>query len=186
MPVTVGIHIVWTAYGTWLPGDPAKPRHWSPLFDFYGHLRGAGHRLNLPDATTFVRAQSLMNEYPKSLSSQERLVVACELEKHLAPSADGKCLPRSHACAVEPTHVHLLVGPVCEPLDRFVGRLKGRSSSEVVKLLANADRTCTWTAEFWNVFLFDEDAMRVVQRYIQQHNTRAGRPASPFNWLDPI
>lgn len=33
---TIGIHLVWTSYGTWLPGDDRG--HWSPLFDFYGHL----------------------------------------------------------------------------------------------------------------------------------------------------
>ena len=47
---TVGIHLVWTAYGTWLPGDDRG--HWSPLYQFYGDVIERGGQLNRADLTT--------------------------------------------------------------------------------------------------------------------------------------
>ena len=149
----MGIHLIWTCYGTWLPGDPDKPGHWSPLFDLYGRLRAAGHQINLPDATTFEYAKSIMRESPKILTAEERAVVADVIGRHMlhpqiAPGLPGGTVrdassarnpdnhppqaagymvgdrtyrkPRCHAAAIEPTHVHLLLGPVEEDIARFV------------------------------------------------------------------
>ena len=54
---TVAIHLISTTYGTWLPGDPNKPGHWSAMFDMYGRMTESGGKLNMPDETTFDRAQ---------------------------------------------------------------------------------------------------------------------------------
>jgi len=86
---TRGIHIVWTTYGTWLPGDPAKPVHWSPLFDVYGRLRRAGHRLNLPDADTHRHARSLMKEPAKVLEDDEPSIVAEVMGRYKRPRLVG-------------------------------------------------------------------------------------------------
>ncbi len=216
MASTVGIHLIWTAYGTWLPGDPSKPGHWSPLFDMYGRLIRAGHRLNLPHAPTYARARSLMNEPPKVLDEAEQAIVADVIGSHIVPPHIAPALAgetdvgdratpakagqtgrppalagamwasvRAYACAIEPTHVHLLVGPVREDIGRFVGRLKGTSSSAVLQHPANRDRTRVWTAGYWKVFLFDDDALPPVAAYIERHNTRRGLPVAPHPWLTP-
>ncbi len=75
---TRGIHIIWTAYMTWPPDDPRG--HWSPLFDLYGRLKQTGHRLNMPDPTTYGRAQTLAKEPPKVLAFEEIAVVAATLD----------------------------------------------------------------------------------------------------------
>ena len=92
----------------------------------------------------------------------------------------------AYACAIESNHVHLLIGPVHEPIGRFAGRLKGTTSSALLKHPDNWGRQRTWTAGYWKVFLFDLDAMRAVANYIETHNTRRGLPASPFDWLQPL
>ncbi|MCC6680905.1 MAG: hypothetical protein IT445_08380 [Phycisphaeraceae bacterium] len=177
---TVGIHIVTTTFGTWLPGDDRG--HWSPLFDMYGQLLERGCKLNLPDQTTQTRARALMNEPPKYLDDHEQQVVADILAGLAAPPphspglgrgpqpyspglgrgphargpvSDGapddsisKPRPRPglyegtggelypypvcYAAAIEHNHAHFLFGPIAENLDRFVGRLKGMSSSAVL------------------------------------------------------
>lgn len=219
MGSTLGIHLVWTTYGTWLPGDPSKSGHWSPLFDAYGRLRRAGQQINLPDRATHAHARSLMNEEPKVLTAEECHIVAQVLGSHIAPALAGEnarrslsaksthapkpmgnrtitpaeagaqCPPgdtvRAYACAIEPTHVHLLIGPVREDIGRFVGRLKGTTSSALLDHPDNWGRRRIWTSGYWKVFLFDIDARFAVERYIQQHNVRAGRPPSPYPWLTP-
>jgi REP element-mobilizing transposase RayT len=174
---TLGIHVVSTAYGTWLPGQ--SQGHWSPLFDFYGHLLTAGGKLNLPDPATYQRSRELQKEPPKVFTTEEMVVIAKKIGEyitwpnHIAPALAGKtCNPLVYAAAIEPTHIHLLLGPVEEDLDRYVGRLKGTSSSAILKLPGNEARRRTWTAKFWRVFLFNEDALHAVKEYIEAYNLR--------------
>ena len=174
---TIGIHLVWTSYGTWLPGDDRG--HWSPLFDFYGNLLVRGGKLNRADLTTKQLAKESMKEPAKILTDDERRIVAETLGTHLG----GLGQPKAYAAAIEKTHIHLLLGSVAEHIATTTGRLKGTTSSAVVDLPTNKDRKRTWTAKYWKVFLFDETAFAAVKQYIEAHNLRRGLPASPYPWL---
>ena len=90
-----------------------------------------------------------------------------------------------HAGAVERTHVHLLLGPLQEDIERVVGRLKGRTSSEVIARGSEPGRKRTWTAGYWKVFLFEDRSVPMVVRYIEAHNERHGKPAAPYPWITP-
>jgi len=192
---TVAIHLIWTTYMTWPPGDARG--HWSPLFDFYGHLIASGHHLNLPDPTTMHHSHSVAKEPVKLLNHAERQLIGDVLGDHLVPSAhpgQGRGYvktplpfspPRCLAAAIEANHVHLLIGPCEENIDRFAGRLKGRTSSELKKLPVNTQRQKIWTEGYWKVFLFDEEAVRAVRRYIEAHNERSNPAPSPYEWIVP-
>lgn len=178
---TRGIHVVWTTYMTWPPGD--RRGHWSPMFDLYGRLKMAGHRINLPHDVSVTHAQVSAADPPKVLTPGERVIVAHELSHHVTPGKPGSIC---YAAAIEDNHVHLLLGPLSEDIGKYVGRLKGRTSSVMRKLPANADRKRIWTAGYWKVFLFDDEAVTAVARYIGQHNVRRGLPATPYDWVTPL
>jgi REP element-mobilizing transposase RayT len=185
--VTLAIHLIWTTYGTWLPGDDRG--HWSPLFDMYGHLLQRGHKLNLPDACTRARVVANMTEPAKVLNAEEIQIMADVIERIVNGVPVGRYTPgkpgaicRALALAIESNHVHLLVGPLSEDLHATVGRFKGVSSSLIGALPVNAARRHTWTAGFWRVFLFDEEAIRTVFNYVIGHNLREGRPAHPWDF----
>jgi REP element-mobilizing transposase RayT len=180
---TVGIHLIWTTYGTWLPGD--ERGHWSPLFDLYGGVLERGGKLQLPDEDSRNRSKSLMTEGPFVMNDADMQIVANEMSRHVF---DGSTLcrkPTAFAAAIEPTHVHLLVGSVEEDIEKFAGRLKGRTSSEILATGRHPERKHVWTAGYWRVFLFDEIAMEAVRDYIDRHHVRAGRPANPYSWCRP-
>jgi REP element-mobilizing transposase RayT len=103
-----------------------------------------------------------------------------ELGRLLAPPN-----PPVWAAAIEPNHVHLLLGRVEEDISRLTGRLKGRTSSVVGALAMNEDRQRVWTSGFWKVFLFDDLAVQAVKSYIEAHNRRRNLPAAPFPWITP-
>lgn len=201
---TRAIHFIWTTYGTWLPGD--ERGHWSALYDLYGHLRAKGHRLNLPDPVTQWVAQEKMLETPKVLTTAEIECLASILG-NLASVYSPAFTPVKHsptlsaamqdtgvnaglyerpnilAAAIEPTHVHLLTGPLKQDVAAFAGRLKGASSSALLKRPENADRNRVWTTGYWKVFLFDDPAVICVKDYIEQHNERRGLPSAPYDWI---
>ncbi len=171
---------------SWPPGD--KRGHWSPLFDFYGRLRSAGHRLNVADEITRSVARAKASGDPVSLNESQRRLVAGVIggvirggpEVGIAagqPAAEWIAL----AAAIEPEHVHLLVAANDEPISRLVGRVKGKSSS----LIGHGSGQRVWTTGFWRAYLFDRHAIDCVRDYIAQHNIRRGLPADPFDWLTP-
>ncbi len=183
---TRGIHLIWTGYGTWLPGDPRG--HWSPLFNLYGKLRERGHKLNVPDTVTHHRAKALMKEPRKVLSPCEIAVVARVIGAQVAPGVPGAKYPpmeglRVHAATIEPTHVHLLIGPIGEDIAAVAGKLKSRTSSAVLAMPENAGRKRTWTAGYWKVFLFDDEALGAVRQYIAEHNARRRLAEDPYEWI---
>ena len=180
---TCAIHVIWTTYMTWPPGDPRG--HWSPLFDFYGHLVDQGHHLNVPDVITEHHASELAKEPPKVLTADEQQIVAGTIGDLLRSRAAAEPDLRVLAGAVERTHVHLLLAGLREPIDRAVGRFKGRTSSEVIARGSEPGRQRTWTAGFWKVFLFEERSVPAVGRYIEAHNERRGLPRVPYEWITP-
>jgi REP element-mobilizing transposase RayT len=174
---TVGIHLAWTAYGTWLPGDDRG--HWSPLFDEYDRILERGGRLAYGDPISQFAARERMTEPAKILNTDDRLLVADKI----GSLAGGPNQPRAYAAAIEETHVHLLLGPVAEKIHKTAGRIKGTTSSALLKLPANRGRSHIWTARYWKVFLYDDAAFVAVKRYIEEHNLRRGITASPFPWI---
>ncbi len=176
------IHVIWTTYMTWPPGEGRG--HWSPLFDLYGGLVEQGHRLNIPDRATVNRATELAKEPPRVLTSSDQEIVADTIGEVLNNQMESSA--RIYAAAIERTHVHVLLGPLDENIERVVGRLKGRTSSAVVARGSEPGRKRTWTAGYWKVFLYDSRSIRPVMEYIEAHNLRRGLMAAPYQWITPV
>jgi len=186
---TLAIHTVWTTYLSWLPGDDRG--HWSPLIDFYGQLVREGHRINAGSEATRQAAIRQAKGQPKTLCETDIKLLAASIEEVArggpaagvaggAPAAAWTI----YAAALHPQHVHLLLAANTEPVSRFVGRVKGKSSSRIGHANGEAGQR-VWTQGFWRVFLFDWEAVRAVRYYIICHNTRCGMPADPFGWITP-
>jgi hypothetical protein len=185
---TRAIHVIWTTYMTWPPGDPRG--HWSSLFDLYRRLIEKGHKLNLPDPVTLKHAQVLAHEPPKTLLPAEIDLVANVIGAHCPYTPqhaggyvkiDGFC---PIAAAVERTHTHLLLEPLSMDIGQVVGRLKSATSSAVC-FLGNTDRRRTWTTGYWKVFLFEDEVVPIVANYIEHHNERRGLPRTSHDWIHP-
>lgn len=205
---TLAIHLVWTTYGTWLPGDDRGS--WSPLLDLYGHLKTARHQLSAGDENTRRLAEARMTQPAKILSPAE-IAALSEILGHQATQYSpaftpgrhsptitsamtgglGKSVrdsfeqPRILAAAIEAAHTHLLVGTLKEHVSKYVGRLKGTTASALLKRPENAGRKGIWTAGYWKGFLFDVPDVVAVRDYVEQHNERAGRPRHAYEWVEP-
>jgi len=184
---TLAIHFIWTTYLTWPPGDHRG--HWSPLFDFYSNLIERGHKLNLPSSTTYKRSLAIAKEPPILLSECEMQAVANAIGELVAPvspplaAGNFDYRPQAYAFAIEPNHVHLLTGAIQEDLSAFIGRVKGMSSSAVLKHAGNETRSRVWTSGYWKVFLFDREGVCAVKDYVEQHNLRRGLPRQTVDWI---
>ena len=168
--------------------DLVARRRTRTLVGAAGFLRprpARGQQLNPPDTATKTRATSLMREPQKVLNEEEIQLVQQTLDDYLAPGMPGETW-RTHATAIERTHVHLLFGPLDDPIGEVVGRIKSRTSSALLKLPANQDRRRIWTTGYWKVFLFNDKVMAQVFGYINAHSGRRGSRAGPVSEVEGL
>ena len=114
---TVAIHVIWTTYMTWPPGD--ERGHWSPLFDLYRGLKEQGHKLNVADPATLRIATELAKEPQRILTSIDQQIIA-ETIGAIVREMGIDVL----AAAIERTHTHLLPGAPSTTSTSLSGRSK--------------------------------------------------------------
>ncbi|MEM8494878.1 MAG: hypothetical protein AAF663_05780, partial [Planctomycetota bacterium] len=120
---TLGIHLVKSAYGQWLPGDVRG--HWSPAWDArFGF--GAAHRLNRGDPVRHRMAREIQSQpavlwSPTMIETLGRTFVAC---------AEASTWSLA-ALAIEPTHLHALLRDVDRDADRTIKWLSDRMAKAV-------------------------------------------------------
>jgi hypothetical protein len=98
----------------------------------------------------------------------------------------ARSLMKEPAKVLRADEIDIVAGALGEDIGRFVGRLKGSSSSAARKHPANRDRRRTWASGYWKVFLFDDDAVGAVADYVAAHNTRRGLAAARLAWVTPL
>src|SRR4051812_47485823 len=109
-PLVIAYHIMWTAYGTWLPNDPrgstSQTLHTDALAELgevhFGRKKVQPPRRELREF--YERAAELLKHQPLKLDEQERAIVA-EAFGEVIGTERYTC----YACAVMPDHVHLLI-----------------------------------------------------------------------------
>ena len=170
MGATHGIHWIVTTYGTWLHGDPRGS--WKN-----GRLIG-------PDPFLETQIRQRMTADAVVLDTVEMIHVSVTFGS--AVRSHGW---RTLAATVQPTHAHVVFGPLNEPIKRVIATLKYRSAKAVFDVRRNMRRDVgrsLWTEGQYPVFIYDQQHLRNAIEYVRDHNRRAGRAADPYDWLEPI
>ncbi|MEX0777066.1 MAG: transposase [Phycisphaeraceae bacterium] len=166
---TLGIHWIATTHGTWLHGDVRGS--WSN-----GRLVG-------PDPFLEEAIAARMTHDAVVLSATEVISVAVEMGSTIREHGHRVC-----AATIQPMHVHIVFAPLPEDVKTTIARLKKRTADLVlgVRRKMGDDREHLWTQGQFPVFIFDEDHLRNAIEYVRRHNVRIGRPADPYEWIDPL
>jgi REP element-mobilizing transposase RayT len=186
-----GYHVIFGAYGFWLPNDPRGS--WS---DFVGswELFHFG-----PATTTDTRRSvaSVPHDRAQRLAAKETLkyppVQFTGLQARAVGRGFADYLKRSGvvlwACSILPAHVHLVVARHTYSVEKIVNLLKGDASRQLVDeglhpLADRRDRNGRLPKVFargeWKVFLDSAaDIVRAI-RYVEQNPIKEGKP--PQRW----
>lgn len=98
--IVLAYHLVWTTYGTWLPGDVR------------GWIKPGAGGVQSPDPVLEQSARQLMVEEAVILTTEQRALVEQTIREH--------CHIRGwylHALQVLPNHIHLVVTADCADRD---------------------------------------------------------------------
>ena len=193
--MVLGYHIIFSAYGFWLPNDPRGS--WS---DFVGswELFLAGGKATKTDERCSLAYRP--HDRERRLATKQALGLPPVQFNGLQARAVGRgfaeYVARSGlsvwAYSILPEHVHLVTGPFRVSVEQLVIQLKGAATERLIEeglhpfghLAQPGQRVpkC-WTRGEWKVFLFKtEDIIRAI-RYVENNPIKDGKPAQKWPFV---
>lgn len=186
-PIVIAHHLIWTAYGTWLPNDPRGSGSRRVACDVLKEL-GEVHfgRKRVQPAGWEIRkfyehAQPRLKHVVLSFSAEEiksaasAFTAVCHDERYTC-----------YACAVMPDHVHLIIRKHRDQAEEMIEKLRVRSRSRLAEVSKRFIDHPVWTAGGgWKVFLDHPDDVERTIRYVRENPLRARMPAQSWGFVRP-
>jgi REP element-mobilizing transposase RayT len=183
-PIVIAYHLVWTAYGWWLPNDPRGSGSRTVNSDVIAEL-GALHygRKRIQPAGRTVR------EFYERAAEVVLfpLLSFDEAARHVVASAFGEVIASErytcYACAVMPDHVHVLIRKHKHQAEEMIERLKDQSRLRLCQIHLRTTDHPTWGGGGWKVFLDHPDEIRLTVRYIEKNPLPPGLPVQSWPFV---
>ena len=176
-PMVIAHHLIWTAYGFWLPNDPRGSNSRTIASDVIAELGELhfGRRKVQPSSRTIrafhQRAKEVLKFPVSQFDSQETQVIA---EAFAGAIAEQRYT--CYACAIMPDHVHVMIRKHKHLAEEMIAVFQETSR---LRLRTGATRTVDhpiWGGPGWKVFQDHPDAIRRTIRYIEDN---------PIQWKLP-
>ncbi|MBI1916120.1 MAG: transposase [Planctomycetes bacterium] len=183
-PLVIAYHLIWTAYGWWLPNDPRGSGSKEVCTDVLaelGELHFGRKAVQPPghEVRRFYEKAAQVLQHPL-LSFDED--ARAEIGLAFGEVIEEQCYT-SYACAIMPDHVHILIRKHKHQAEEMIDVLKEASR---IRLCASNHRPAdhpTWsTRGGWKVFLEHPDEIRRTIPYIERNPLPLGLPVQrwPF------
>ncbi len=192
----VGYHIIFGAYGFWLPNDPRGS--WSDyvgsweLFR-YGPATKTEERQSVArrshDQARRLAAKRALQRPPVEFTGLQAQAIAFGFADYVLKSK----LP-VWACAILPDHVHLVVGQPGMKVEQLVIQMKGAATERLKQaglhpfdtMKDEKGRTlkCFARGE-WKVYLDSPDVPRAV-RYVEDNPIKEGKRRQRWSFVVPV
>jgi REP-associated tyrosine transposase len=174
-------HLIWTAYGWWLPNDPRGSTSHTIRVEKIAEL-GEHHygreQIQPPRAVLqqfHEEARELLKHPYLELSEEERLTVANAVADTIR-TAQYTC----YACAIMPEHIHMLIRKHRDYAETMIDKLQKASRQALIDHGKRSPTHPVWGGPGWKVFLNTQaDIWRIV-RYIEANPAKSGLP--PQRW----
>jgi REP element-mobilizing transposase RayT len=190
-----GYHIIFGAYGFWLPNDPRGS--WSDFVGSwelfrYGTATKSGERITLDEnpgsRQRLLTARQELRRPAVQFSGEQARTIG---------SAFGAYFKQAQlpvwACAILPDHVHLIVGRPHLDIERLIPQLKGQATEELMRnglhpFGSVLDRRGRPPKCFgrggWKVYL-DLDDIELAIRYVEENPLKEGKRAQRWSFVVP-
>jgi REP element-mobilizing transposase RayT len=187
--VVLGYHLVFGAYGFWLPNDPRGS--WSEfvaMWDLlrYGRATTTRSRRSVAaaphDRARRRAAKAALRYAPVRFTGRQALSISQGFRRAIDESGY-----RLHACAIMPDHVHLVVGRHAQQASRIIGHMKGRATLQLIADgLWPAKARPVWSERGWKVFLNDAADVHRAVNYVQRNPVRERLSAQRWSFVVPF
>ncbi len=186
-PLVIAYHLVWTAYGWWLPNDPRGSGSLAVLTELLAEL-GEVHygrkRVQPP-------AQEVREFYAHAAERLKHpLLKFDEMDRPIIADAFGEVIESEkytcYACVVMPDHVHLLIRKHKHSAEEIAINLMQGSRIKLIEAgRRNVEHPVWVSGTPWNEFVdHPTDARRIIA-YIERNPTKIGLPAQTYPFVTP-
>ncbi len=194
--MVIAYHIVFGAYGFWLPNDPRGS--WSTEV-WAGHLRcfGEANKVDTRRSLASREHNRAMRREAKG-HLQYPAVQFSPIQVSTIGDAFGRAIAElelaAYACPIMPDHVHLVTGRYRSTAEYVAGFLKRaatrRLSEEGLHPLQGCRQTNgrtpgPWVVGGWFVYLNRPEEVHRRIRYVDENPTKAGLPPQRWSFVRP-
>lgn len=179
--MVIAHHLIWTAYGWWLPNDPRGSMSKyidQDLLSELGELHYGRKRIQPASRTIrefYDRAKSLLKDDLLTFTSDEVGAIATAFANTIS-SERYTC----YACAIMPDHVHLVIRKHRDLAEGMILKLQ-IASMQTVRAMGRRDSGHpVWGGSGWKVFLDTPQDIRRTVKYAQDNPIKSRMP--PQNW----
>ncbi len=177
-------HLIWTAYGWWLPNDPRGSSSHVIRQDIIAEL-GELHygRKKVQPSGKLLRkfydqARLVLKHELRTFSAEETGIIAAGFADVIREQR-YTC----YACAIMPDHVHVLIRKHKHLAEDMIANLQDRSWERIIESKRRSSDHPVWGGPGWKVFLDTcEDIERTV-RYVRDNPLKIGQPVQSFDFV---
>ena len=183
-PIVIAYHLVWTAYGWWLPND----------------VRGSSSKFIASDLLAEIadlhygrkRLQPLRKELLKFFdAAHTRLKYAAVEFIPAEVAAIGDAFAETilalkytcYACAIMPDHVHILIRKHKHTAEEMITNLQRESHLKLRELRFFDMQHPVWGGHGWSVFLDHPDEIRRTIGYIERNPRERRLPEQHWDFV---
>jgi REP-associated tyrosine transposase len=195
MKPVLGYHVIFGAYGFWLPNDPRGS--WSQFVGAWDLFLAGGRATKTDERCSVARRP---HDRAKRLATKRALsrpaVQFTGLQARAIGRGFAEYVTRSGltiwACSILPEHVHLVTARFRIPVEQVVIQLKGAATSHLIDeklhpfahLAPPGERPpkC-WARGEWSVFLDEPADIQRCIRYVEHNPLKEGKPCQTWKFV---
>jgi len=174
-PIVIAYHLIWTAYGWWLPNDPRGSTSRAIATDLLAELgelhygrkkvQPASHEIR----EFYERAVPLLKFALLEFRTEEIQGIAAAFSSSMSCN-QYTC----YACTIMPDHVHVLIRKHRHKAEEMVANLQQASRLRLCRSGLRSPDHPVWGGPGWKVFLDDPDGVYRTIRYIEANRSKLG------------
>jgi REP element-mobilizing transposase RayT len=181
-----GYHLVWTAYGTWLPNDPRGSMSRTVCSDVIAELGALHYGRKKAQSAGWVirefysRAAPVLRYDLLEFGPEEIQTIGASL---------GRTVQRKgytcYACAVLPDHVHLLIRKHRDQAPAMIAGMQADSRTSILEMGRRDPDHPVWGGPGWVVFLDHPDDFHRTIGYIEGNPVKMRMRPQRWGFVTP-
>jgi REP element-mobilizing transposase RayT len=179
--VVAGFHLIWTAYGWWLPNDPRGSSSHEIRVEKINELGELHHGRKViqppgREIKQFYYQAGEVLKHPLLTLEDADIDLVAQSFAQVIEEWRYTC----YACAIMSDHVHILIRKHRDHAETMIENLQRTSRQNLIDAGRRSLTHPVWGGPGWKVFLYTQrDFVREID-YIGQNPVKAHRP--PQNW----
>jgi len=182
--MVAGFHLIWTAYGWWLPNDPRGSSSHEIRIEKIAELGDLHHgrkSIQPPgrEIKRFYEHAIDVLKHPLLILEDEDIDLVAESFGAVIKDRRYTC----YACAIMPDHIHVLIRKHTDHAETMIDNLQQASRAKLRDARRRSSTNPVWGGPGWKVFIYSQaDFLRAIE-YIRQNPIKAGRPPQIWKFV---